>query len=157
MEPRTLTATVTIDTDANEVWRVLADDFIDVAAWGPGVISSGPNPDTPEGLNGSRYGGRVCNVEGLGTTDERLVAYDNNEKTLSYTVTAENLPPFIEKLQNTWTVTPVGPDQSNVDTELQVTIADSKSPAEADQIVNTMFAGAGNASTNLKTFIEGTN
>ena len=154
MEPRTLTSTVSIEADADEVWRVLADEFIDVAAWGPGVNSSGPNPDTPEGLNGSRYGGRVCDVEGLGTTNERLVTYDDQVRTLSYTVTAENLPPFIERLQNTWTVTPDGADRSNVDTQLEVTIANSMSESEADDIVNTMFAGAGGASTNLKTYIE---
>lgn len=154
MEPRTLTSTVSIEADAGEVWRVLADEFIDVAAWGPGVNSSGPNPDTPEGLNGSRYGGRVCEVEGLGTTNERLVDYDEDVRTLSYTVTAENLPAFIEKLQNTWTVTANGTDQINVDTQLEVTIADSMSESQADDIVNTMFAGAASASTSLKTYIE---
>jgi polyketide cyclase/dehydrase/lipid transport protein len=154
MEPRTLTATVSVEADAQEVWRVLADEFADVAAWGPGVNSSGPNPDTPQGLNGSRYGGRVCDVEGLGTTNERLVAFDDQVRTLSYTVEAENLPPFIEKLQNTWTVTPDGTNRSNVDTQLEVTIDDSMSESEADNIVQTMFGGAAGASTSLKTYIE---
>ncbi|MGI9609735.1 MAG: SRPBCC family protein [Acidimicrobiia bacterium] len=154
MEPRTLTSTVTIEADAQQVWRVLADEFIDVAAWGPGVNSSGPNPETPEGLNGSRYGGRVCEVEGVGPVHERIVAYDDQARTLSYTVAAKNRPDFVEKVQNTWTVNPDDTNRSTVDTRLEVTIADSMSESDADTIVKTMFAGASGASTNLKTYIE---
>ncbi len=65
MEPQTSSSTITIDASAAEVWTVLADEFVDIAAWSPGVKSSGPNPATPEGINGSRYGRRVAEIEGM--------------------------------------------------------------------------------------------
>jgi hypothetical protein len=155
MEPRVGTSTITIDTDAPEVWRVLADEFIDIAAWSPGVTSSGPNPATPEGMNGSRYGGRVAEIEGLGHTDVRLTAYDAQARTLTYTVQAENIPPFIENLTNTWTITSDGAGRSTVDTQVEITIADSMADNEqASKAVDAMLAGGTGASTNLKTYIE---
>lgn len=84
MEPRTDTSTASINADAREVWRVLADDFLDNAAWAPGVLSSGPNPETPDGINGSRYGGRLSDIEGLGKADVRLVDYDAQARMPSY-------------------------------------------------------------------------
>jgi len=158
MEPRTLTSSVAIAAAADKVWKVIADDFTDVAAWGPGVKSSGPNPATPDGLNGSRHGGRVCDVEGLGATREHLVAYDDPARTLTYTVEADNLPPFIERLENTWTVSADdGTDSCTVDTEIAVTFDDSISEEDADNLVSTMFSGAGGAATNLKTYAESDN
>jgi|AntAceMinimDraft_13_1070369.scaffolds.fasta_scaffold02916_2 hypothetical protein len=93
MEPNTRSSAITIDASAAAVWTVLADEFVDIAAWSPGVKSSGPNPATPQGVNGSRYGGRVADIEGLGHTDVRITAYDFDTLTLSYTVEAENIPP----------------------------------------------------------------
>ena len=51
-----------------------------------------------------RGGGRVCQVVGLGQTDERIVAFDPETRTLSYTLQAEKLPPALSRMQNTWTV-----------------------------------------------------
>lgn len=58
METRIDTSTTSIEADAREPW-VLADEFPENAVWAPGVISSGPNPKTPVGINDSRYGARV--------------------------------------------------------------------------------------------------
>jgi hypothetical protein len=155
MEPRTSTSTITIDASAAEVWAVLADEFVDIAAWSPGVKSSGPNPATPEGINGSRYGGRVADIEGLGRTDVRITAYDAENLTLSYMVEAENIPPFIERITNNWTVTAYGPESSNVDATVEITIAESMSTNEqANKAVEAMLAAGTGASTNLKTYIE---
>jgi hypothetical protein len=155
MEPTTRSSAITIDANADTVWTVLADEFIDIAAWSPGVKSSGPNPATPQGVNGSRYGGRVAEIEGLGHTDVRITAYDSEKLTLSYTVEAENLPPFIEKLTNTWTVTPDGPDSSTL--EAMVGISVSESMSTNDQVtkaVDAMLTAGTGASTNLKTYLE---
>jgi hypothetical protein len=155
MEPQTSTSTVTVDATAAEVWTVLADEFADIAAWSPGVKSSGPNPATPDGVNGSRYGGRVAEIEGLGHTDVRITAYDAQNLTLSYTVEAENIPPFIERITNTWTVTADGPDSSNLEAVVGITIAESMSTNEqANKAVQAMLAAGTGASVNLKTYIE---
>ncbi|MGK0227015.1 MAG: hypothetical protein ACI8XD_001837 [Thermoproteota archaeon] len=155
MEPRTATSTITVKAAATEVWSLLADEFIDIAAWSPGVNSSGPNPATPDGVNGSRYGGRVADIEGLGHTDVRLTAYDAQTRTLTYTVQAENIPPFIKKLTNTWTITADGAERSTIDAEVGITIAASMSDNEqANKAVDSMLAAGTGASTNLKTYIE---
>ena len=73
VEPRIDASTISIEADAPEVWRVLADEFLHDAA--SAVISSGPNPETSEGVNGSRCGGRVSDIGGLGKAGIRLVAY----------------------------------------------------------------------------------
>ena len=148
------TATLTIEASPEEVWRVLADDFVRVSEWGPGVLSSGPNPATPYGVNGSAAGGRVCMVEGLGKTDERIVGYDGVARSLRYTIQAEGFPSFIEGMENTWIVSPDGPDRSIVNTDLVVTIADSMPESEAAQTFAAMFAGAGGAISSLKAFVE---
>ena len=155
MEPRTSSSTITIDADTPAVWTVLADEFVDIAAWSPGVNSSGPNPATPEGINGSRYGGRVAEIDGLGHTDVRLTDYDAQAGTLTYTVEAENIPPFIEKLQNTWTVTANGSEGCTVDTQVEIMISESMSDNEqANKAVDAMLAAGVGAATNLKTYIE---
>lgn len=154
MNPRTDTATVSIDADANDVWGVLADDFLGNAAWAPGVISSAQNPATPDGINGSRYGGRVSDIKGLGTADIRLVDYDARARMLSYTLQAENVPPFIQRLQNTWTVTPDGA-ACTVASRLEVRVAESLSDSEqASKAVGGMFAQTAAALTALKTYVE---
>ncbi|MFT5201114.1 MAG: hypothetical protein ACI9C1_000482 [Candidatus Aldehydirespiratoraceae bacterium] len=155
MEPQTSSSTITIDASAAEVWTVLADEFVDIAAWSPGVKSSGPNPATPEGVSGSRYGGRVAEIEGLGHTDVRITAYDAEKLTLSYTVEAENIPAFIERVTNTWTLTADGPNSSSLEALVGITVAESMSTNEqANKAVEGMLAAGTGASTNLKTYIE---
>jgi hypothetical protein len=155
MEPQMSSSKIAIDASAADVWTLLADEFVDIAAWSPGVKSSGPNPATPGGINGSRYGGRVAEIEGLGHTDVRITAYDAENLTLSYTVEAENIPPFIERITNTWTVTADGPRSSSLKAMVGITIAESMSTNEqANEAVKGMLAAGTGASTNLKTYIE---
>lgn len=155
MDPQTSSSTIAIDASVAEVWTVLADEFVDIAAWSPGVKSSGPNPATPEGVNGSRYGGRVAEIEGLGHTDVRITAYDAEKLTLSYTVEAENIPPFIERITNTWTVTAGESNSSNLEAMVGITITESMSTNEqANKAVEKMLAAGTGASAHLKTYIE---
>ncbi|MFT4657011.1 MAG: hypothetical protein ACJAXA_003102 [Candidatus Aldehydirespiratoraceae bacterium] len=155
MEPQTSNSTITIDASAAQVWKVLADEFVDIAAWSPGVKSSGPNPATPEGINGSRYGGRVADIEGLGLTDVRITEYDAQNLTLSYTVEAENIPGFIERITNTWTVTADSPKSSSLTALVGITIGESMSTNEqANKAVEAMLAAGTGAASNLKTYIE---
>jgi hypothetical protein len=88
-----------------KVWDVLSNGFLDISKWAGGVKSSKANPETPEGFNGSTYGGRVCDIEGVGNTDERIVNFDDDKMTLTYTIKAKKLPSFVNSLKNTWTVT----------------------------------------------------
>jgi len=113
------TSTTSIAASPETVWGTLDAGFLDIAAWAGGVRSSVANPATPAGLHGSAYGGRICDVEGVGETDERLVAFDAEARTLTYSVQAEGLPFFVERLQNTWTLRDDGHGGANVDVEIQ--------------------------------------
>jgi hypothetical protein len=108
----------TIETPPEVVWAQLDERFVDICLWAGGVTSSKANPATPTGLNGSSYGGRICDVEGVGVTDERIVAFDAAERTLTYSVQADGLPFFVTGLQNTWTVRSDGGTGSEVSVEM---------------------------------------
>ena len=107
-------AKIEISASADDLWKILADEFTEVSKWVDAVITSGPNPAAPDGVNGSRYGGRVCDVQGLGKTEEVLTAYDADSHTFSYSVAAANFPDFLTKLENTWSVEPVSQDRAKV-------------------------------------------
>jgi hypothetical protein len=155
MKPQTSSSTVTIDASAAQVWRVVADEFVDIAAWSPGVKSSGPNPATPNGVNSSRHGGRVADIEGLGLADVRITAYDAEAMTLSYTVEAENIPAFVHKITNTWTVTTSGQDSCRLEAMVGVTIDEAMSTNEqVKKVVEKMLATGTGASSDLKNYVE---
>ncbi|MGB5755715.1 MAG: SRPBCC family protein [Acidimicrobiales bacterium] len=113
------TSTTTINRSADDVFSELNDNFLDITNWAGGVKSSKANPATPTGFNGSAHGGRVCDVEGVGLTDERVAAFDKERRMISYTVSAEKLPSFLARLQNTWKVSEAGADRSTVDVKIE--------------------------------------
>jgi len=100
------------------VWAELDERFTDISLWAGSVISSKANPATPIGLSGSSHGGRVCDVRGIGITDERIVAFDAAERTLTYSVHSDGLPFFVTELQNTWAVRSDGGGGSAVSVEI---------------------------------------
>jgi len=112
------TSTTMIAAPPENVWAQLDAQFLDISAWAGGVTSSRANPATPTGINGSAHGGRICDVDGVGVTDERIVDFDSVNRTLTYSVHADGLPSFVTGLQNTWTVRPDGGSGSVVDVEM---------------------------------------
>jgi hypothetical protein len=111
-------STTKIATPPEVVWAELDERFADISKWAGGVTSSKANPETPNGLNGSTYGGRICDIEGVGVTDERIIAFDAAERTLTYSVQAKGLPFFVAGLENTWTVRSDGGTGSEVIVEM---------------------------------------
>jgi len=116
----TRTATDTVAASPETVWRILSDDFLEVSTWAGGVTSSKANPATPSGFNGSPHGGRLCDVDGIGLTDERIVAFDAGQRILGYTISAKKIPFFVESMTSTWSVLP-GPDDAQASVSLTVT------------------------------------
>lgn len=112
-------STTTVSVDAKTAWKVVAEDFLEISQWARGVKSSQANGATPDGINGSPYGGRICDVAGIGRTEERITAYDADTRSLTYLITAEGLPSFVAEMSNTWTVTPNPAGGSNVKVELR--------------------------------------
>ena len=114
-----VTATDTVSAAPEKIWKILSDDFLEISALAGGVNSSVANPETPTGMNGSQHGGRICDVDGLGVTDERIIAYDAAARMLSYSVVAQKQPFFVESLSSTWTVQP-GKDANSSEVSLTV-------------------------------------
>lgn len=112
---RTQRTSTTVNASAADVWRILADEFVDISQWAGGVISSVPNPASPQSINGSPVGGRVCDIKGVGLTDERIVTFDPDRREIAYTVRAKGMPSFVESLTSTWTIAPDGAARSRVD------------------------------------------
>jgi hypothetical protein len=100
------TATDTVAASPEAIWKILAEDFLDISRWAGGVTSSTANPATPTGFNGSPHGGRVCDVDGIGITDERVVAYDPERRTMAYSLSAKKIPFFVGSMTSTWSVLP---------------------------------------------------
>jgi hypothetical protein len=111
-------STTMIAAPPEEVWAQLDAQFLDISGWARGVKSSQANPATPTGVNGSTHGGRICDVDGVGVTDERIVDFDALNRTLAYSVRSDGLPSFVTGLQNTWTVRSDGETGAVVDVEI---------------------------------------
>ena len=111
-------STTMIAAPPEEVWAQFDAQFLDISGWAGGVKSSRANPATPTGVNGSTHGGRICDVHGVGVTDERIVDFDALNRTLTYSVRSDGLPSFVTSLQNTWTVRSDGETGSLVDVEI---------------------------------------
>ena len=118
MSTVTKTSTTSIAASPEDVWNEIGGNFLGIYKWAGGVKSSVANPATPSGLNGSTVGGRVCDIDGMGKTDERITRYDAAARTLTYSVKAEGMPFFVEGLENTWTVKPDGADGALVEVEI---------------------------------------
>lgn len=114
-------ATATVGVSAQDVWRILANEFLEISHWAGGVRTSVINPKTPEGFNGSVVGGRICDIEGLGLTDERIVIFDPQQHSIGYSIRAEGLPSFVASMTSTWTVVADGDEQAQVGMRIEAT------------------------------------
>ncbi|WP_310622061.1 SRPBCC family protein [Flexibacterium corallicola] len=148
-------ATIEISASAEQLWKILADDFTEVSKWVDAVNTSGPNPAAPKGLNGSKHGGRVCDVQGLGKTVEVLTAYDNEQQTLSYSVAADNFPDFLVGIENSWSVQALAPNQSKVTVSLTVDVdGDGSADSPQVQFAEQIAGSVNSAGQQLKSYVE---
>ncbi|MFT7614591.1 MAG: hypothetical protein ACI9J3_003573 [Parvicellaceae bacterium] len=73
---------VTINAPAEKVWDIVGHNFADIGKYDGLVSSSVINHDLPK-LNGSPYGGRVCESS-FGTINEKFIEYDEGGMTFSF-------------------------------------------------------------------------
>ena len=97
---------VTINASADKVWKIVGTDFNNISEWASPVLESHAIPDLPPGS------GRVCNVKGVGKVVEALYEYDDERRTLAFTLESEKNPFFFQKVENIWRIEPKGDNQS---------------------------------------------
>lgn len=151
------TSTTHIAADADTVWEALDEGFLDVSEWAGGVTSSKANPETPAGFNGSQHGGRICEVEGIGTTDERIVDFDRTGRRMGYSIAAKGLPFFVKSMKNTWTVRPDGPTGSVVEVEIEAVTKGIMGAIGAIPMGRMLAKGAAGLPADLQTYLEARN
>jgi hypothetical protein len=103
-----------ISADASTIWSVLSDDFVDISKWARAVRSSRPNPAAKTVPAGASTGGRVCDVEGMGVTDELITEFDAAEMRIAYSLAAAKLPGFVRNPQTAWKVERLAEGRSRV-------------------------------------------
>ena len=94
----------TIKTSSDKVWKVLADEFLDISKWARDVNDSYDNFSTNKKLDGAPSEGRFCEVSGFGKVDEQIIHFDKNKRELTWTANADKMPSFVNNLQNAWQV-----------------------------------------------------
>lgn len=90
-----------IDIPREELWKITALDFGNIAQWSAGVIESTANGT---GQNGAVCNERVCqpSYKGFKATTERFTDYDSQNYQFTYQI-AQGLPGFVNFAQNEWT------------------------------------------------------
>ena len=128
---RQLSADLTIDAPADQVWEVIGPGFARIGEWASVILAStatpgpagpayaGPICAGPAGADGAPVTGRVCatGVRLVPRVTENLIAYDQARRTLSYQ--AQDLPALVTLARNTWTVVPVGEHRCRVALQAQ--------------------------------------
>jgi len=101
---------VSINSPAEKVWDIVGRNFAKIGNWDGSVSSSVVNNDFPK-VNGSPYGGRVCETS-FGTINEKFTAYDDNGMNFSFQ--GDITSKIFSNVINTVTVIPVSKNKSRI-------------------------------------------
>lgn len=103
-----LSGEVTIEAPADRVWEIAGHQFGSIGEWATAIEAS--RPDGPHaGQTAAPVAGRACEtgMRSFPTVSERIVAYDETNKTLTYVATG--LPRFVREARNRWQISAAGP------------------------------------------------
>jgi len=101
---------VSINAPAEKVWDIVGHNFAKIGNWDASVSSSIVSSDLPK-VNGSPYGGRVCETS-FGRINEKFTAYDEKEMTFSFQ--GDISSPIFSNVLNTVQVFSVSANQSRI-------------------------------------------
>lgn len=95
----TIETSTTIQAPVERVWKITALEFEHIDRWDGNVKESRAFGSAAAN---APVGGRVCNMYGGGTTKEKIVEFDEVNRSFAYEIT-EGLPGFVLTARNTWT------------------------------------------------------
>lgn len=91
----------TVDAPASALWRVMGEEYADIANVVSGVYVSQARPGA--GVNGAPIEGRVCHTSlGKHPLIETIKVYDPDARKLSYDANSKSFPAFVKSLVNNW-------------------------------------------------------
>lgn len=105
MKSLTIKQSRDIDVSTDICWDIIGPNFTKIADWGSGVYKSWENESAEKKFEKAPVGGRYCDVKGFGKFDERIIKYDPENFTISWSATGEKLPSFISNLHNNIVIT----------------------------------------------------
>ncbi len=103
----------TVNASANKVWDIIGHQFDRVSDWASGVYAS-HGIKTDAVFQDAAYSGRTCETK-IGFLNETITQYDEQQKIVAYKAKGDKMPFFVKGMSNCWTVTPIGPNQTQVD------------------------------------------
>lgn len=112
-----------VNAPREKVWKVVADDFADVAQWSSLISEAkffSSNHDNTSGILG---GSRQCFIPAFGTAiDERVVTYDKENSVFAYEIKS-GLPPFVTKGFTTFTLDSLDDNTTQLSATMTMQIA----------------------------------
>ena len=106
--------------EAADVWELLGERFADIGVWSDGVVKSQLDGPLAEGSL------RTCELKpssaASGTVQERISKFDRQARALSYVIVS-GLPGFMRRVENNWTMEPLGASRSRVTSVVTIKLA----------------------------------
>ncbi len=132
---------VTINAPSAKVWEKVSN-FNDLGAWHPAVKTT----EITNGENNKVGAERLLTLQDGGTINERLLAYNANAKTFSYSIIEGVLP--VSNYESKVTVKPIGKDKSVVTWEgkfkrkdVSANPAEGQDDATAVKVITSVYRG----------------
>jgi len=111
-------AQITINTNAEKVWRILAHEFEHIDQWAAIINQSSAITNIPAPKE-AKISGRICLAQGFGEVQEIFTHYDEQAMRFTYQAT-KGLPSFFTHVENNWTVHALGPNQSMAESRAEM-------------------------------------
>lgn len=109
---------ITVNKNIANAWQVLGTEFANAHVWASPLSHSEGTGST---FNGSECNERSCDIKGMGKTREKLLQFSNENHSLSYVV-EQGLPSMVKYATNTWTLTPLGQNQTKLNMKIDITM-----------------------------------
>jgi len=107
-----ITRRIIINAPIEDVWHTSAIEFDKIGQWSSGVDGSSALQEQAS-VDGADMSGRVC-LTNFGQTYETFIDYSEEEHRFTYQVEADAMPFFVREAFNTWKLTVVSDNQTEL-------------------------------------------
>lgn len=101
----------TTNVSADRLWQVFGEQYPDISKWSRGVYASKPRDGIAP--NGAPFLGRICETS-FGKLTETIERYEPGQRTITYLVKGEKMPPFVKRMENNWHFRDLGNGSSEI-------------------------------------------